>query len=306
MEDSLLCSAGVCLPLSPVEVRKGGTPGVSPLRFYFSCAAHRVRHDCFDMQYRPAHRCCTRLRDSSCQPLVHVMWLRWSGFAMSFVMCDAVMLFVALVCVAVVDPCVVCVWPQNKVVRGHTCLARWPQRVAVTLFSREICRDAFTCVLFRGQCAGGCAVAGWRERSGREVRERRGQESRWVSRRGGHCPPAQHRSCRAPSITPQHRSRRQQHAARKRMPTTTTSATGRDTSAVVFRGGTLCGTVACPKPPRGVRTRHRPLAAECLRLRTCGGVSLPSRGRTPDFLCSTQADGCAMTPQRGSCFTMEG
>ncbi|ESS55406.1 hypothetical protein TCDM_13128 [Trypanosoma cruzi Dm28c] len=37
--------------------------------------------------------------------------------------------------------------------------ARWPQRVAVALFSWEICYDAFTCVLFRGQCAGSCAVA---------------------------------------------------------------------------------------------------------------------------------------------------
>ncbi|RNC39958.1 hypothetical protein TcCL_NonESM10624 [Trypanosoma cruzi] len=53
-----------------------------------------------------------------------------------------------------------------------------------------MCRDAFTCVLLRGQCAGGCAIAGWRERSGREVRERGGQGSHWVSRRGGPCPPS--------------------------------------------------------------------------------------------------------------------
>ncbi|RNF12688.1 hypothetical protein TcG_08764, partial [Trypanosoma cruzi] len=100
--------------------------------------------------------------------------------------------------------------------------------------------------------------------------------------------PAQHRSCRAPSITPQHRSRRQQHAARKRKPTPPRVRPEGDTSAVVFRGGTLCGTVACPKPPRGVRTRHRALAAESL---------FP-----------TQADGCAMTPQQNEAFvlTMEG
>ncbi|RNC35953.1 trans-sialidase [Trypanosoma cruzi] len=61
--------------------------------------------------------------------------------------------------------------------------ARWPQRVAATVFSREICCDAVTCELLRRQCAGGCAVAGWRE-----VRERRGQGSRWASRRGAHCP----------------------------------------------------------------------------------------------------------------------
>ncbi|RNC51796.1 trans-sialidase, partial [Trypanosoma cruzi] len=37
--------------------------------------------------------------------------------------------------------------------------ARWPQCVAVTLLSREICYDAFTGVLFRGLFTGGCAIA---------------------------------------------------------------------------------------------------------------------------------------------------
>ncbi|RNE95696.1 hypothetical protein TcG_13293 [Trypanosoma cruzi] len=35
----------------------------------------------------------------------------------------------------------------------------------------------------------------------KEVREHRGQESRWVSRRGAHCPPSPAPPCRAPSIT---------------------------------------------------------------------------------------------------------
>ncbi|RNE97400.1 hypothetical protein TcG_12603, partial [Trypanosoma cruzi] len=52
----------------------------------------------------------------------------------------------------------------------------------------------------------------------RELRERGGQESRWVSRRGGPCPPSP-----APlmsgtlSLSLQHLIRRQQHAARQRM-----------------------------------------------------------------------------------------
>ncbi|RNF13685.1 hypothetical protein TcG_08363 [Trypanosoma cruzi] len=46
-----------------------------------------------------------------------------------------------------------------------------------------------------------------------------------------------------------------------------------NTTAVAFRGCTPCGTVACPQTPRGVRTRHRALAAECLRRGGhCGGV----------------------------------
>ncbi|RNC34213.1 trans-sialidase [Trypanosoma cruzi] len=49
--------------------------------------------------------------------------------------------------------------------------------------------------------------------------------------------PTQHRSCRAPSITLQHRSRRHQHAARLRMPPLTRVRPEGNTSAVAFRGG---------------------------------------------------------------------
>ncbi|EAN83224.1 hypothetical protein Tc00.1047053504899.30 [Trypanosoma cruzi] len=61
----------------------------------------------------------------------------------------------------------------------------------------------------------GCRMEGeeWRE-----LRERRGQQSRWASRRRGDCPPSPAPPCRASSITPQHLSRRHQHAARQRMP----------------------------------------------------------------------------------------
>ncbi|RNF12570.1 hypothetical protein TcG_08861, partial [Trypanosoma cruzi] len=144
--------------------------------------------------------------------------------------------------------------------------ARWPQRVAATLFSREICYDVFTCVLLRGQCAGGCAIAGWRKRSGGKcvsaaVKGRAGcLAAEGISR------PGQHRSCRAPSITLQHLSRRHQHAASQRTPPPPQVRPEWDTIAVVFRGGTSCGTVACSQTPRGVRTRHRALAAECLRV----------------------------------------
>ncbi|ESS55288.1 hypothetical protein TCDM_13252 [Trypanosoma cruzi Dm28c] len=82
----------------------------------------------------------------------------------------------------------------------------------------EICCHVFTCVLLGGQCAGGCAIAGWRERSGRKcvsaaVRSRAG-----CLAAEGTARPAQHRFCRASSITLQHRNRRHQHAARQRMP----------------------------------------------------------------------------------------
>ncbi|RNC61202.1 hypothetical protein TcCL_ESM00968 [Trypanosoma cruzi] len=122
----------------------------------------------------------------------------------------------------------------------------------------------------------GCRMKGeeWRE-----LRERRGQESRWVSRRGGPCPPNA-----APlmsgifSITLQHLSRRQQHTARQRMPPPPRVRPGGDTSAVAFRGDNPCGTAACLKTSRGVRTRQRAVAAECLRHEgRCGGVPLPSR-----------------------------
>ncbi|EAN84376.1 hypothetical protein TcCL_ESM05772 [Trypanosoma cruzi] len=79
--------------------------------------------------------------------------------------------------------------------------ARWPQRVAVALFSREICYDAFTCVLFRGQFADGCAIAEWRERCGGKcviaaVRSRAGRlAAEGIAR------PSQHRSCLAPSLS---------------------------------------------------------------------------------------------------------
>ncbi|RNC53316.1 hypothetical protein TcCL_ESM09358 [Trypanosoma cruzi] len=107
----------------------------------------------------------------------------------------------------------------------------------------------------------GCRMEGeeWRE-----LRERSGQESRWASRRGGHCPPNP-----APllsgtlslcSVVVDASSTQQGSGCR-----TATSESGGEMSAVAFRGGTPCGTAACPKPHRGVRARHRALAAECLR-----------------------------------------
>ncbi|ESS60865.1 hypothetical protein TCDM_11585 [Trypanosoma cruzi Dm28c] len=69
----------------------------------------------------------------------------------------------------------------------------------------------------------------------KEVRGRRGQESRCVSRRGGHCPPSP-----APlmsgtlSLSLQHLIRRQQHAARQRMPPSPRVRPEGDTSAVAF------------------------------------------------------------------------
>ncbi|RNF09369.1 trans-sialidase [Trypanosoma cruzi] len=59
--------------------------------------------------------------------------------------------------------------------------------------------------------------------------------------------PTQHRSCRASSITLQHRNRRQWHAARQRKPTPPRVRPEENTSAVAFRGGNPCGTAACPQ-----------------------------------------------------------
>ncbi|RNC39957.1 hypothetical protein TcCL_NonESM10623 [Trypanosoma cruzi] len=45
-EDPLLFPAGIRLPLSSVDIKKGETPGGGPLRFFLIlCAAHRVQHD---------------------------------------------------------------------------------------------------------------------------------------------------------------------------------------------------------------------------------------------------------------------
>ncbi|PBJ80310.1 hypothetical protein BCY84_01577 [Trypanosoma cruzi cruzi] len=143
--------------------------------------------------------------------------------------------------------------------------------------SGNMLRRLHVCIVSGTMCRRlcGCRVEGeeWREMRGRS-----GQESRWMSRRGGHCPPnpapllpgtLYHTA--ASYSTPSARSEAENAA-------TATSATGRDTSAVVFRGGTPCGAAACPQPSRGVRTRHRALAAECLRRGGhCGGVPPPFR-----------------------------
>ncbi|EAN87762.1 hypothetical protein Tc00.1047053508071.40 [Trypanosoma cruzi] len=145
-----------------------------------------------------------------------------------------------------------------------------------SLLSRDMPRRFPMCVASGTMCQRlcDCRMEGevWRE-----LRERRCQESRWASCRGGHCPPNAAPPCRAPSITPQHRSRRHQHTARQRMPPPPRVRPEGDTSAVAFRGVTSCGTAACPKPPRGLRTRHRAVDAECLRR---GG----HRGGIPPFL----------------------
>ncbi|RNC36662.1 hypothetical protein TcCL_Unassigned00364 [Trypanosoma cruzi] len=126
--------------------------------------------------------------------------------------------------------------------------ARWPQRVAATLFFREICRNAFPCVLLRGQCAGGCAIAEWKERTGMEVRERGGQGSRWVSRRGGPCPPNPALLLSGTlSLTSQHLSRRHQHAERQRMPPQPRVRPEGTCLLLRSEGVTPCGTATCPK-----------------------------------------------------------
>ncbi|RNC34287.1 hypothetical protein TcCL_Unassigned02933 [Trypanosoma cruzi] len=136
--------------------------------------------------------------------------------------------------------------------------------VCRSVLSGDMPRRFPMCVASGTMCCGGCAIAEWRERSGRKcvstpVRSRAG-----FLAAEGIAHPTQHRSCRALYITPQHRSRHHQHAARQRMPPPPRVRPEGNTSAVAFRGGTPCGTVACPKPHRGVCTRHWALTAECL------------------------------------------
>ncbi|RNC38136.1 hypothetical protein TcCL_NonESM12648 [Trypanosoma cruzi] len=82
----------------------------------------------------------------------------------------------------------------------------------------------------------------------REVRERRGQESCCVSRRGEHCPPnAAPLLSGTLSHSLQHCSRRQQHAAWQRMPPLTRVRPEGDMSAVAFRGGHTVWHSGVPK-----------------------------------------------------------
>ncbi|EKF38902.1 hypothetical protein MOQ_000881, partial [Trypanosoma cruzi marinkellei] len=180
--------------------------------------------------------------------------------------------------------------------------ARWRQLVAFTLFSREICCRAFTCVLFWGQCAGGCAIAGWRE-----VRERSGQKCRWVSRSGWHCPPN-----RAPllhgtlSHSLQHRNRRRQHAARQRMPPPPRVRPGRiHVCCCVSRGHPVWHSGVPKISSQSQHTTPGTGRGVFVSWETprWSSPSHPPCGRTPDVpLVLTQADGGVMTPQRGSCF----
>ncbi|RNC35573.1 hypothetical protein TcCL_Unassigned01541 [Trypanosoma cruzi] len=96
--------------------------------------------------------------------------------------------------------------------------ALWPQRAAVALFSWEICCHVFTCVLLRRQCAGSCTIAGWMERSGGKCVSAAVSSRAGCLAAEGLAHPTQHRFCRAPSLTLQNCNRRQQHAARQRMP----------------------------------------------------------------------------------------
>ncbi|PBJ80601.1 hypothetical protein BCY84_00784 [Trypanosoma cruzi cruzi] len=69
-----------------------------------------------------------------------------------------------------------------------------------SLFLGDMLRRFHVCFVSGTMCRRlcDCRMEG---REWKEVRERSGQESRWVSRRRGIARPAQHRSCRAPSLT---------------------------------------------------------------------------------------------------------
>ncbi|RNC44987.1 hypothetical protein TcCL_NonESM05317 [Trypanosoma cruzi] len=86
-EDPLLFSAGIRLPLSSVDMKKGETPGGGPLRFpfIFFCSAPRAARlllNAVPLGTSMGHE----VRDSSCQLLVHVIVrLRWSWPFCAFV-----------------------------------------------------------------------------------------------------------------------------------------------------------------------------------------------------------------------------
>ncbi|RNC36642.1 hypothetical protein TcCL_Unassigned00342, partial [Trypanosoma cruzi] len=175
------------------------------------------------------------------------------------------MFLIGLLCVAVGDPCGCACGPKTKLFEGSP-VGTMAEACGCHSLFLGICRDSFTCLLFRGQCAGGCAIAEWKERTGMEVRERRGQGSRWVSRRGGPFPPNP-----APLLSAHSLSLRSILAD----VTSTQRGSGCHHSHECDRKGTCqllrsegvtpCGTATCHKPPRGVHTRHRAVDAECLR-----------------------------------------
>ncbi|EAN83063.1 hypothetical protein TcCL_NonESM10308 [Trypanosoma cruzi] len=174
--------------------------------------------------------------------------------------------------------------------------ARWPQRVSVALFSREICCHAFTCVASGTMCRWLCDCRMEGEER-KKVRECRGQESRWVS-------------------------------PRRALPTQrSTAPVGYSMSlrSIVFDAGSTqrgsgcrhrhecdrkgtCLLLCFEGSHRMAQWRAQSLIAEsahdtghwprsvCVVEDTAVESLLPAGGRTPEFLLfPTQADGCAMT-----------
>ncbi|RNF15146.1 hypothetical protein TcG_07192 [Trypanosoma cruzi] len=139
----------------------------------------------------------------------------------------------------------------------------------------------------------------------REMRERGGQESRWVSRRGGPCPPnAAPLLSGTLSITLQHRNRRQQHAARQRMPPPPRVRLKGRRLLLPFEAAHRVAQWRAPNllADSAHDTGHWPRSF-CVMEDTAVESLFPPCGRTPEFpLFPTQAGCCAMTPQRGSCF----
>ncbi|RNE98987.1 trans-sialidase [Trypanosoma cruzi] len=163
--------------------------------------------------------------------------------------------------------------------------ARWPQCVAVALFSWRICCQVFTCVLLRGQCAGGCAVAGWRERSGGKCVGAAVKSRAGCLAAEGTAHPTQHRSCRAPSITLQHLIRRHQHAARQRMPPPPRVRPEGTRLLLCFEGAHRVAQRRAHNllAEYAHDTGHWPRSV-CVMEDTAAESLLLSGGRTPDFL----------------------
>ncbi|RNC34298.1 hypothetical protein TcCL_Unassigned02928 [Trypanosoma cruzi] len=157
--------------------------------------------------------------------------------------------------------------------------ARWPQRVAVTLCSRR-----YAATLLLVCCFGDNVPAAVRLPSGGKCVSAVVESRVGCLAAEGIAHPTQHRSCRASSITPQHLSRRQQHAARQRMPLPPRVRLEENASAVVFRGSHCVARWRAQNlfAESAHDTGHWPRSV-CVVEHTAVESLFPPRGRTPDF-----------------------
>ncbi|EAN83376.1 hypothetical protein Tc00.1047053506803.14 [Trypanosoma cruzi] len=195
------------------------------------------------------------------------------------------MFLIALLCVAVGDPCGGARGPKTKLSEGSPLCTMAAACGCQSVLSRDMPRRFYVCVASGTMCRRLCDCRMEGEER-REVRERSGQESRWVSRRGGHCPPnAAPLLSGTLSHSLQHCIRRRQHAAWQRMPTPPRVRPEGNTPAVAFRGGHTVWRSGVRKTssrsPHTTPGTGRGVFASWRTLRWSS--SIPPGGRTPVF-----------------------